>query len=168
MKKGNKVIQDKFKLFMILTIAYAVFIFYLSSLSSPPSPSDLGFLRGFLRESIQLLEDLGLKFLIYPFYLIYLYPDKFEHLILYMFFGLLLHLTIRNSRNFSKYASSFSVLIGTLYGISDEIHQFFVPFRSPSATDLLADFLGLILAQFLFFSYKNVAKKASSFRAGMN
>jgi len=60
------------------------------------------------------------------------------------------------------------VLIGTLYGISDEIHQFFVPFRSPSATDLLADFLGLILAQFLFFSYKNVAKKASSFRAGMN
>jgi len=130
MKKDNKVIQDKFKVFMMLTIAYAVFIFYLSSLSSPPSPSDLGFLRGFLRESIQLLEDLGLKFLIYPFYLAYLYPDKFEHLVLYMFFGLLLHLTLRNSKNFSKYACSFSVLIGTLYGISDEIHRNSPVFRS--------------------------------------
>ena len=35
-----------------------------------------------------------------------------------------------------------SVLFSALYGISDEIHQSFVPYRDASAMDALADFLG--------------------------
>ena len=49
----------------------------------------------------------------------------------------------------SKYAAPFSILIGTLYGITDEFHQTFVPHRSASLMDLCANFLGLLFAQFL-------------------
>jgi VanZ family protein len=36
----------------------------------------------------------------------------------------------------------FSVLLSSLYGISDEIHQSFVPFRTADVMDALADILG--------------------------
>lgn len=35
-----------------------------------------------------------------------------------------------------------SLLISILYGISDEIHQMFVPMRTPDMMDLLADGIG--------------------------
>ncbi len=35
-----------------------------------------------------------------------------------------------------------SVLLSGLYGISDEIHQSFVPYRDADAMDALADFIG--------------------------
>ena len=39
----------------------------------------------------------------------------------------------------------FSALASSLYGISDEIHQFFVPSRTASIADALADVAGSIL-----------------------
>ena len=38
-----------------------------------------------------------------------------------------------------------AVLLASLYGISDEWHQSFVPGRSPNRFDLLVDFLGATL-----------------------
>ncbi len=146
---------SKFHIFLSLTCVYAMFLFYLSSLSSPPGPSGLGFLYGL----VHLLEDLGLKFLVYPFYFAYRYPDKFAHVILYMGLGLLLNPTLSSSKNevLSKYAALLSIVIGTLYGVTDEFHQYFVPYRSPSSMDLLADFMGLLFAQLLLFVYSGMA-----------
>ena len=51
-----------------------------------------------------------------------------------------------------------ATLTGSLYGISDELHQYFVPGRFPSASDWMADTAGtlagalLLLAFFLFRS----------------
>jgi len=39
-----------------------------------------------------------------------------------------------------------AVLLATLYGVSDEAHQAFVPGRSPDRFDVLADALGAALA----------------------
>jgi VanZ family protein len=39
-----------------------------------------------------------------------------------------------------------AVILTTLYGISDEFHQSFVPGRSPDRVDVAADFLGAALA----------------------
>jgi hypothetical protein len=39
-----------------------------------------------------------------------------------------------------------AVLVATLYGVSDEFHQSFVPGRSPDRFDVLADCLGAALA----------------------
>ena len=150
---------NKFHIFVALTCVYAVFIFYLSSLLSPPGLPELGFLYGF----VHFLEDLGLKFLIYPFYFAYRYPDKFAHVILYMGFGLLLNPTLRSSKNevLSKYTAPFSLLIGTLYGVTDEFHQYFVSYRSASSMDLFADFMGLLFAQLLILIYFGIKRLLS-------
>ena len=39
-----------------------------------------------------------------------------------------------------------AVVVATLYGISDEIHQYFVPPRQVEVRDILADALGASLA----------------------
>jgi hypothetical protein len=39
-----------------------------------------------------------------------------------------------------------ALVLATLYGISDEFHQSFVPGRSPDAMDVLADSIGAALA----------------------
>jgi VanZ family protein len=150
---------NKFHIFVALTCVYAIFLFYLSSLSSPPGPPELGFLYGI----VHFLEDLGLKFLIYPFYLVYRYPDKFAHVILYMVFGLLLNPTLNSSKKevLSKYAAPFSLLIGTLYGVTDEFHQYFMPYRSASSMDLFADFMGLLFAQLLILIYFGIKRLLS-------
>jgi hypothetical protein len=155
---------NKFHIFVAVTCVYAVFLFCLSSLSSPPDPPRLGFLYGL----VHFLEDLGLKFLIYPFYLAYRYPDKFTHVILYMGFGLLLNLTLSSSKNevLSKYAVPFSLLIGTLYGVTDEFHQVFVPYRSASSMDLFANFMGLLFAQLLILVYFGIKRLLSEGREG--
>jgi VanZ family protein len=147
---------NKFHIFMALTCVYALIIFYLSSLSAPPGPPSIEFLYGV----VSFFEDLGLESLSYPFYFTYKYPDKFAHLILYMGLGILLYLTLRSSRNdvLSKYAAPLSIAIGTLYGLTDELHQAFVAYRSASSMDLFADFVGLLCAQLLILSYIGVKR----------
>jgi VanZ family protein len=154
---------NRFHIFVTLTCVYAVFLFSLSSLSSPPDPSGWSSLRAFVAELMYLLEDMGLKFLVYPLYFAYRYPDKFGHVIIYMGFGLLLNPTLSSSKNevLSKYAVPFSLLIGTLYGITDEVHQYFVPYRSASSMDLFANFVGLLLAQLLFLFYLGIKRLLS-------
>jgi VanZ family protein len=145
-----------FSVFAILTGAYAVFLFYLSSLSSPPEVPELGFLYEFG----YLLKEWGLSYLIYPFYFAYQRPDKFAHFVLYTGLGLLLNPMLSSSRNgmMSKYAVPFSLLLGAVYAISDEFHQSFVPYRSASVTDFCADFLGLLFAQFLILLYHGIKR----------
>ncbi len=43
----------------------------------------------------------------------------------------------------------FSVVIASLYGISDEFHQSFIPGRSPEVGDWMADTAGALLAALL-------------------
>ena len=70
---------SKFHIFAVLTCAYAVFIFFLSSLSAIPSPTHHGLLRTLAIELMNLAESFGLKFIVYPLYFAYLFPDKFGH-----------------------------------------------------------------------------------------
>jgi VanZ family protein len=154
---------SKYHLFVALTCLYAGFIFYLSSLSSPPGPPGIGFVYGFAH----FFEDLGHENLLYPLYFAYRYLDKFAHAILYMGFGLLLYLALRSSRKevLSKYAAYLSIAIGTLYGLTDEFHQSFVRYRSASSMDLFADFVGLLCAQLLIVIYIGVKKWLNERRA---
>ena len=47
-------------------------------------------------------------------------------------------------------------LVGSLYGLSDEFHQSFVPGRDASFTDFLADVVGVILS---FSAYRLVRQQ---------
>lgn len=145
----------QFKVFLILSILYAMVIFTLSSRSSfEDTKSSLGFLdTELIRNLFLYLSHYDLNFLLFPFYFFNDHPDKLMHIILYAGFGFLLYYTIKNSSNsiVYNYALLFAIIIGTVYGISDEFHQSFVPGRTASIRDLAADIIGLAIAQLIIF-----------------
>ncbi|WP_409303177.1 VanZ family protein [Peribacillus sp. SCS-155] len=67
-----------------------------------------------------------------------------EFAILYMLFAAALAAHGKLTRSFSLYAA----LAACLYGITDEIHQSFVPSRSSSLIDVLKDIIGVTAAYF--------------------
>ncbi|CAG0957093.1 MAG: VanZ like family protein [Candidatus Methanoperedens nitroreducens] len=155
MKKNSlKNASIQFKVFLILSVLYAVLIFYFSSISSSDAESISGFLDiEFIRNIFRYLSSSDFNFLLSPFYIFYKQPDKLVHLILYAGFGILLCYTLKNSPNSTlhKHALLFAIIIGTVYGASDEFHQSFVPGRTASLWDLAADSTGVIMAQAVIF-----------------
>jgi VanZ family protein len=73
--------------------------------------------------------------------------DKLFHALAYGVLGVLLLAAHTLSRGgYSKRQAGISVLIASLYGISDELHQAFVPGRSADVMDWLADTAGALMA----------------------
>ncbi len=77
--------------------------------------------------------------------------DKMAHFIVYGILAALVSVGLHrapkgNSALVRLYAP---ILFATLYGISDEIHQYFVPGRTFSILDMVADGIGAITAQSL-------------------
>ncbi len=67
--------------------------------------------------------------------------DKVMHVALYGPFGLLVARALR--RNMGPVAAiSLATLIATAYGVTDEVHQLFVPRRSADWRDVVADLIG--------------------------
>ncbi|MBN2111268.1 MAG: VanZ family protein, partial [Methanosarcinaceae archaeon] len=97
-------------------------------------------------------ESLEIQFMIDLVEYSYQHTDKIAHVFLYFGLGIFLHLTFRSSdsRILRKYAAPFAIFIGILYGISDEIHQMYVPGRTSSIHDLYADGIGVTIAQLVF------------------
>jgi VanZ family protein len=63
----------------------------------------------------------------------------------------LVHIPKKNMLNKSPF--QWSAIIVTFYGATDEIHQYFVPFRSAEVLDWLADAAGVILVLILIKYY---------------
>ena len=106
--------QSRFAWYWVPTIAYCLLIFGLSSLSKGVTiPSPFG-------------------------------VDKVVHFVEYGALGFLLARSIANARSgsFSGFLLVLVVILATLYGISDEVHQAFVPGRNASPWDVAADGLG--------------------------
>lgn len=97
-------------------VAYMALIFALSAMSSPPSPGPIN--------------------------------DKVLH---FGFYGGLAAVTLRATAGgrlagLTGPAMAAAWAIATLYGVSDEFHQRFVPYRSSDLADLVADSLGAAVA----------------------
>jgi VanZ family protein len=84
--------------------------------------------------------------------------DKVLHFTAYALLGALFLRAFNTTRikHHLKLIFTLSVLFSALYGISDEIHQSFVPYRTADAMDALADILGSIAGVYLY--QKIVAK----------
>jgi VanZ family protein len=54
-----------------------------------------------------------------------------------------------------------TILIGSIYAISDEIHQFFVPGRSSDIGDVAADIIGIIIIILIYFIGKQFKPRRS-------
>lgn len=101
---------------------WMVFIFYLSSIPN--------------------LELQG-EWSIYDFVL-----RKIAHLVEYAFLTFLFYWGLQKNLSF-KTNLWISLILAILYGISDEIHQYFVPTRDGKVIDVFVDSLGVIIALLL-------------------
>jgi len=100
-----------------ITLTYMSIIFFLSSISYPPQP-------------------LPLKF----------YAPVIEHIIEYAILGFLLSVAIKpKNEKMQRWAIFWAIMIATIYGITDEIHQLFVPGRTASVFDASLDCIGAVI-----------------------
>ncbi len=129
----------------LATIAYAVLIFYLSS---EESTSDTAF------SSILDIEHV----------------DKLTHVAEYAILGILLFLSFhfpphsnvwlqKHLKTELHRLSFFPFLVGSLYALSDEIHQAYVPGRDASPFDFIADVVGVILGILIMIRIIDIRKQ---------
>ena len=88
------------------------------------------------------------------------HSDKVAHVLLYLPLGLLLSRAMAPRWRRVRYTGFWALAIGTIYGISDELHQHFVPGRCTDVADLLADMVGLGLGIAVFYLYRTRAPKS--------
>lgn len=121
--------------FQFPAIAWAAAIFIQSSLSDISAP-ELGF-------------DM---------------QDKVYHAIEYAILGFLLVRALRFQQNLflQKHAGWLTFLIGSVYAISDEIHQMYVPGRMADASDAIADVVGVALVLITYFLIIRIRSRGKS------
>jgi VanZ family protein len=114
--------RSRFVRYWVPTIGYCLLIFVLSSIS----------------KGVYMPSPFGV--------------DKVAHFVEYGVLGFLLARLIVHARSgFSRvFLLSLVVILATLYGISDEVHQAFVPGRNPSPWDVAADGLGGLMGAVVY------------------
>ena len=105
------------RLSLLLALAWMGVLFYLSHQPSLPTP------------------------------MLFAFQDKLFHATAYGILGfLLLGAHTASAQGYTSAQVKVSVLIASLYGISDEFHQYFVPGRSSEVLDWVADTIGALIA----------------------
>ena len=74
------------------------------------------------------------------------------HLVEFAILYLLLVLALLTFRGLTASLNLVCILIASLYGLSDEIHQSFVPARSATLIDLVKDVIGVLAASWVVYS----------------
>ena len=92
--------------------------------------------------------------------------DKIEHFGAYGLLGVLLYSTLyfqKKYRILKEFPATFTLLFASLYGMVDELHQFFVPGRNADILDWTADFTGalvaVIITKFIIDKLKEIDQK---------
>lgn len=85
--------------------------------------------------------------------------DKIVHFSVYFVFGLSILFSIIVNKNHWKDPKIIivTILLGALYGASDEFHQAFVPGRSVELLDWLADLLGVAFSTIFTNQVKQIS-----------
>jgi VanZ family protein len=90
------------------------------------------------------------------------HADKIVHFIYYFVFALLVSRALKH-QSWSPDVSRFSLILGfllaTAYGVSDEVHQLFVPERSADPQDLIADMAGALVGVVILGLLRKIRKE---------
>jgi VanZ family protein len=84
--------------------------------------------------------------------------DKLQHASAYVAGGFLLSFAVGDG----EHAPTLAAALGLLYGISDEIHQSFVPLRDCDVHDWFADATGVLLGIALFHLFLTVLRRRAA------
>ncbi len=93
----------------------------------------------FIQSSFPSLKPPGLDFKL---------SDKLLHLVVYLILFFLFFYSLNNQNKnikLKEHALLFSLFFTIIYGASDEIHQYFVPYRDSDFFDWIADAIGAFL-----------------------
>jgi VanZ family protein len=80
------------------------------------------------------------------------FSDKLMHFGAYAVMGVLFYRAYQTLpfKTIIQLIAFFSMISASLYGVSDEIHQSFVPYRDGSIADVLADVLGAVCGVYVY------------------
>lgn len=84
---------------------------------------------------------------------------KIAHFSIYTLVGLLLMGLLSTYKIKENWRMILSVLLGMIYAVSDEIHQSFIPGRTPQITDVYIDTLGVVLGVLLILLFIKIYDK---------
>ena len=87
---------------------------------------------------------------------------KLGHILLFGALGFCLRICLESWFSGRRFLTLWSLLIGILYGASDELHQSFVPARSAEVHDVFVDAIGVVLGVFLALFLMRLVKKRAS------
>lgn len=134
------------KTIWIITILWMATIFYFSHQPAEISRKESGMVlakMNILSEAeISIVGDSRISNL-------QCFVRKSAHIIVYLILGGLLTLSIAGIRYGKIKSYIIAYIIGALYGVSDEIHQYFIPGRGPMVRDVFIDSIGVIMGVFL-------------------
>jgi len=94
------------------------------------------------------------------------HSDKLAHFLAYFALGWLISLRHFLQRRRPFHLDFLGIAVGALYGIGDEIHQIFVPFRDFSFLDMLADGLGAAAACRVYGAFFGSGRRAGDHPGG--
>ncbi|MEO8581284.1 MAG: VanZ family protein [Patescibacteria group bacterium] len=117
--------KTRFQVYLPL-LAWGFFIFFLSSQPSLPSPS-------------VVIWDFAFK--------------KLAHMFVYFVFFRLMFRAVQFDVTNQFKATAIALLLSIIYSMSDELHQSFIPGRTPTGKDVLFDILGMGIAWLTIFKY---------------
>lgn len=87
---------------------------------------------------------------------------KIAHYTIYLIGGILIMFFISTIVQSEKRCVLYSVLIGLIYAITDEIHQMFMDGRTAKITDVLIDTLGVITGVVIYITIKTIIYRIKS------
>jgi VanZ family protein len=143
---------EKSRFFILITILYAIIVFYLSVSDGVGDLKDLLVMSlGYPIRNVLLANDLSS---VMDFLLTVLDAARNAsidpgHVGIYFGLGILLYFMFLSSKNpaLVRYSAICAVCIGTAYGILNEIFQMFLSYRVASVADAFSNLIGLVLAQ---------------------
>lgn len=142
----------KSRFFIVITVLYAIMVFYLSV------SAGVGDLKDFLKIGIGyplidvlVANDMSSisEFMIKCLDAVQEASLDPGHIGIYFGFGVLLYFAFLTSKNpaLVRYSAACAIFLGTAYGILNEIFQTFLPYRTASVTDAISNLIGVVLAQ---------------------
>ena len=77
------------------------------------------------------------------------------HFVAFFLFNFFLLTTFRIEEKITSKKMILVLIISLVYAVLDELHQFFVPLRTPDLVDFLVDSAGIFLSAFAYKYYSN-------------
>ena len=121
----------------VIVCGWALVIFILSNQPAAVSSGQSGVIVGHLQQAMPGVSATILTFLV----------RKSAHIIAYFILGILMYRALRiNIRRWrTRTVASFALLSCSLYAVTDEIHQLFVPGRSGELRDVMIDSIAALV-----------------------